>query len=168
MLPFLQKDWAMVAFGAMSKGARIFIHDRNSYALRPIARAKSASGWQYTEPDGEASYANCLLTTMAKAPKRSVRIVAGSPLPDLAQIATDPGELEWISTLPFKYDQLDAEQVMEVLVRPARPDLLGILTRSQTLKAKLVISGGESRDVSFKLTESRSNDGRKQLDIEPR
>ena len=168
MLPFLQKDWATVAFRAMGRGARIFIHDRKRYTLLPVAKAKSESGWQYTEHDGEASYANCLLTTMTKAPKRSVRIVAGSPLPDLAQIATDAGELEWVSTLPFKYDQLDAEQVMEILLRLAKRGLLDIFAGSLTVKAKMAISGSELRDVSFKLTENRSNGGKRQLVVERR
>jgi hypothetical protein len=168
MLPFLQKNWGTVAFGAMREGARILIHHRKSYSLLPVARAKTESGWRYTEPDGEASYANCLLTTMAKAPKRAVHIAAGSPLPDLAQIATDPGELEWISTLPFKYGQLDADQIIETLVRLARPDLPGSFGRSLTLTAKLATSGGQLRDMSFKLTEGRTSDGTRQLDIEPR
>ena len=90
----------------------------------------------------------------------------GSPLPDLAGIATDPSELEWISTLPFKYDQLDVEQVINTILHAARPGLLGIFRRSLTLKAKLAISG-ELKDVAFKLTTSRSDDGRRQLDIEP-
>jgi hypothetical protein len=167
MLPFLQKDWATVAFGAMREGVRILIHDRKTYTLLPVARAKSESGWRYAEPDGEASYANCLLTTMAKAPKRAVHIAAGSPLPNLAQIATDPGELEWISALPFKYGQLDADQIVDTLVRLAKPDPRGSLGRSLTLTAKLATSGGQLRDVSFKLTEARTSDGRRRLDIEP-
>jgi hypothetical protein len=167
MLPYLQNNWGTVAFGAMREGARILIHDRKSYTLLPVARAKCESGWRYAEPDGEASYANCLLTTMAKAPKRAVHIAVGSPLPDLAQIATDLGELEWISTLPFKYGQLDADQIVDILVRLAKPDPRGSLGRSLTLTAKLATSGGQMRDVSFKLTEVRTSDGRRQLDIEP-
>jgi hypothetical protein len=169
MLPFLQKDWMTVACRAMRQGARMFIHDRKDYSLRPVARAKNQSGWQYTEPDGEASYVNCLLTTMAKAPKRSVRITAGTPLPDLAQIATDAAELDWISALPFKYAQPDAEQIIETLVRLAgvtKPDLPGNFPRSLTLKARLATASSELRDVSFELTESRTNDGGRQLEIE--
>jgi hypothetical protein len=107
------------------------------------------------------------MAKMAKARKRAVHIAAGSPLPDLAQIATDPGELEWISALPFKYGQLDADQIVDTLVRLAKPDPRGSLGRSLRLTAKLATSGGQMRDVSFKLTEARTSDGRRRLDIEP-
>jgi hypothetical protein len=168
MLPFLQTDWAKVAFRAMSDGARIFVHDRKSYTLLPVVKAKTESGWQYTEPDGEASYVNCLLTTMAKAPRRSVLIVVGSPLPNLAQIATDVGEQEWVATLPFKYDQLDVEQVMDICLRDAERGILDFFTGSVTLKLQVAVSPSELRDISFKLTEKRSNDGKRQLVVEAR
>lgn len=169
MLPFLQEDWAPVAFRVMQGDARIFVHKRENHSLIPVALANNKSGWRYTEPDGEASYANCLMTTIAKAGHtEAVRITAGLPLPDLNRIATDPAELEWVSTLPFQYDKLDAEQVIDILVGLAKPGLLGILTGSRTLQAKLALPEGKAVDVSFKLTESRTKDGRRQLEIELR
>lgn len=168
MLPFLQKDWATVAFAVMAEGGHILVHDRKSYSLLPVARSKNESGWRYTEPDGEGSYANSLLTAMTRGPKKPVRIVAGRPLPDLAQIATDAGDSDWVSSLPFKYDQLDADQVIEVIVRPAGRGVFGFFTGVRTLRGKLVTSTGERKDVSFKLIESRTQDGKRQLLIERR
>ncbi|HEY8207313.1 MAG TPA: hypothetical protein VIG99_07520 [Myxococcaceae bacterium] len=165
MLPFLQEDWAKVAFGAMRPRARIFVHDRQHYSLQPVGRSAKEPGWQYTEHDGEASYLNCLLTSMGKVPKRTVRITEGEPLPDLAQIATDPDELDWIASLPFRYDRLDAALVMEILDRVAKKQLF---SRTRYLTATLHLSKSEQSAVSFQITDGRSDDGKRQVDIELR
>lgn len=168
MLPFLENNWATVAFSVMAEDAHIFIHDRESYSLMPVTKAKNEARWSYNEPDGEGSYANCLLTVMTSAPKMPVCIIAGSPLPDLSQINTDSSQLERISCLPFKYEQLDADRVMDILLRPAGRGLLGVFTKTRTLRGRLVTSSGERLDVLFELTESRSKNGKRQLLVERR
>jgi hypothetical protein len=75
--------------------------------------------------------------------------------------------VKWISTLPFKYGRLDADQIVDTLVRLAKPDPPGSLGRSLTLTAKMATSGGQMRDVSFKLTEGRTSDGRRQTQNDP-
>ena len=168
MLPFLQEDWATTAFQVMNEGARIYVHDRATFSLRPVVRATDATGWKYTEPDDEASYANCLLTALARSKNLSIQIRAGLPLPDLAQVATDAHELEWITAVPFDYERLDAEQVMQVLIGASRRRLADIFRGSRTLKGMVVASGSEPIRVLFKLTQTRSNDGRRQLTVELR
>jgi len=164
MLPFLQDDWAAVAFRVMREGARILVHQREGYALLPVVKANTPQGWRYTEPDGEGSYANCLLTTLAGVPDGSVTILAGAPLPDLARVARDPAELEWIASLPFDYARLNAEQVMAILLREAKPVRVGLFRREQVLKARLARNGGLI-DVAFRLTPGRTA-GRQHLQVD--
>ena len=165
MLPFLQGDWAAVAFGAMAPGGRVMVHQREGFALRPVVPAGNPEGWRYTEPDGEASYVNCLLTTLAQSPARSVEIVAGARLPDLARIATDPDELEWISSLPFDYGALDGEQVIALLVRAGKSVRTGLFRRALVLKARLARKGTFT-DVSFRLLQGRTLRGRQTLRVD--
>jgi hypothetical protein len=165
MLPFLQQDWASVAFGAMRRGAEILIHDRERYEFRRVVKAAGEPGWEYGEPDGEASYANCLLTAMAKGSGEAVRIVAGSPLPNLAQIDTAPDDAEWISSLPFKYDQLRADLVITILIDNSKLGLLGFFKRSWFLRVTLITTGGKRTPVCFRMTRSREA-GRRQLDVQ--
>jgi hypothetical protein len=82
-----------------------------------------------TKPDTPEGYVNALLTTLGKIAPKSVTITPGPGVPALAPLATDPNELEWISSLPFKYDAVDGTRVIAVilpcrlafLAGPARP-----------------------------------------------
>lgn len=116
MLPFLQNDWVAIAFATMNPGARIFVHQRETFSLMPVAKSRNAKGWRYSEFNGEASYANCLLTTLAKLETGSVEVVSGSPVPNLAWLTSDPDQLDWIEGLPFNYDQLDANRVIDLIL----------------------------------------------------
>jgi len=82
-------------------------------------RSNNAQGWQHAEPDREASYANCLLMMLAKGTRSSVMVASGQPLPRLAEFTTDPEDLDWINGLPFRYDQLDANKVIEIILQAA-------------------------------------------------
>jgi hypothetical protein len=164
MLPFLQPDWAEVAFRVMNDGRRVFVHDRKSFQLRWVARSPREPGWVYTEPDGEASYTNSLLTTLAQGTATSVRLVAGQPVPALAPLTKDSELLEWISTLPFRFDRLNAETVMAGIVRLAKPEKAGLFRTNLVMRAKLARKGG-AVDVAFRLTEGREG-GRRTLLIE--
>ena len=165
MLPFLQMDWATVAFRVTRANARIFVHDREHYALLPVILREGEPGWFTTEPENEASYANCLLTTLTTSKTETIRISVGSPLPYLMAIATGPTMKDWVSTLPFRYDELDAEQVIETMTRVAKRSLFDIFTRSLTLKALVVVPNRGKSNAVFKLTQSKSTEGKQQLDI---
>jgi hypothetical protein len=104
MVPFLQEDWAELAYSVMRADARVFVHDRQRYQLSRVSRGQAPASAQPTELDGEASYLNCLLTTMAKAPATTVELVSKQGVPDLAGLTRDRDELDWISRLPFRYD----------------------------------------------------------------
>jgi hypothetical protein len=116
MLPSLRPDWMQIARKAMRPDARFFLHDREPYRLRRVVPSGFAPGWRDCEPEGERSYANCLLTTLATGSVASVVLSSESPLPDLAGLTQDPEELDWIASLPFRYDQLDFAQVLGNLV----------------------------------------------------
>jgi hypothetical protein len=168
MLPFLPENWAEVVFQAMKPDARIFIHERKGFNLIPVVKKKGAPGWQYSEPDSEASYVNILLTTIAKAgfTEKAVTIVSGQPLPNPKEFTTDTEELDYISTLPFKYEKLDADMVIKIIWENGKPaSFLDKLQSSRTFKARLAESGGRARDVSFQLKLSKTANGKQQLDI---
>lgn len=167
MLPFLQPDWGAVAFRVMRPGAKIFVHRRETFALLPVAPSGKPEGWQYSENDGEASYVNSLLTTLAKAPDgRPAQVTSGRPLPDLAGFATDPDELDWIAGLPFRYDELDADEVIEILKRVAGWSWYHGFAKSKSFHTRLIMSGGESKFVSFTLTLSKDSEGRRRAEVE--
>ena len=69
--------------------------------------------------DTPESYVNALLATLAKVPPRTVTITPGPGVPPLAPLATDPDELEWISSLPFKYDAIDGTRVILTILNLA-------------------------------------------------
>ena len=166
MLPFLQKDWLEVALRAARPEAKMMVQDRKTGRLQPVIKSKNAQGWRYGEPDGEASYANCLLTTLAKANAPGlVRIAGGSAVPALAQFAVDPAQLDWIAELPFRYDTLDADKVIAILQRivkwsqPDKGESKGVL------RAQLATGGGQRQSVSFDLTLGQDAAGKQRLEI---
>ncbi len=166
MLSFLQPDWLDVALRVARPGTKMIVQDRKTGRLQPVIKSKNAQGWRYGEPDGEASFANCLLTTLAKADAPApVRIASGSPMPGLAQFARDPAQLEWIEQLPFRYDTLDAGKVIGILHRivkwspPDNGESEGIL------KAQLATGGGQRQAVSFDLTLGQDAAGKQRLEV---
>jgi hypothetical protein len=85
----------------------------------------------------------------------------------LPSVTTTPSEQVVASTRSILgNDKLDAGQVIEVMLRAAKPDSSGATAGTHVLMAKLVDSGAAPRDATFKLRTSRTADGRRQLDIE--
>ena len=168
MLPFMPEIWADVVFRAMKPNAKIFVHERKHFRLIPVIKKNSPPGWQYSEPDGEASYANILLTTLAKAGDKEnvVRIVSGQPPPNPKQFTADPRELEYISTLPFRYEMLKADLVIKTIWDNAKPaSFLDQFQSTRIFKAKLAEPDGKVRDVLFQLKRSKTDGGKQELEI---
>jgi hypothetical protein len=165
MLPFLAENWAEVAFQSMEPNPKIFIHERKNFSLTPVVKKNSPPGWRRSEPDGEQSYVNILLTTLGKANyKQSVHINSGQPVPNPREFTTNPDELDYISTLPFKYDQLNTDFIIKFLWDISKPENPPAQS-TKIFKAKLFESGGKSRDVSFQLKLSKPLFGKQQLEI---
>ncbi len=150
MLPLLQNDWMSVAQTTMASPRRVLTLSReHNNALVPVVPASTQQGWSYSEPDGEASYINCLLTTLAKSgPGASADIVVGAPLPNLGGLTQNVMELEWIASLPFRYDQLDAGKAIELLT--SSRTMLQKLTSEWQIKT-LLVTDGERRTCQFSL-----------------
>jgi hypothetical protein len=166
MLPFMQDDWGKIAYKVMRPDAKIFIHDRETYSVQPVARSGSAQGWQYSEPDGEASYANSLLTTLAKGTHNSVRITSGCALPNPADLTINPEELDWIAGLPFKYDELNADEVIKIILHSAGWRWYHFFKTSSVLSVRLAAKDKEFDELEvfwFVLTLTKDANGRKQL-----
>ena len=165
MLPFLQKDWIEVAHRAMNERPRILVSNRKTGQVLPVVKSANEQGWRYSEPDGEASYANCLLTTLAKNSPVPVHLAAGGAPPNLAKLTNDPQQLEWIAGLPFQYDALDAAKVIAIIQRASKlAPAAGGPSRGM-LEAQLATEGGKREKVSFQLTLSEGAGG-SLLDIE--
>lgn len=144
MIPFLQPDWMQVAKAVMQDDPRIFVHDRKTYRL--LQKYPPSQ-----EPDGEGSYANCLLTTLGKGAAASAELAAGAPVPNLTHLTSDPDELKWISELPFRYETLDSQKVIDVLLTAAGRSKLNPFKKEWTLKTRLVVKGADPKPVTFAL-----------------
>ncbi len=165
MLPFLQADWVEVAYRVMRPDAKIFVHARETFTLMPVAKSGNAQGWQYSEHDGEGNYVNCLLTTLAKGTCPSAQVTSGRELPNLADLTTNPHELDWIAGLPFKYDKLNADEVIEIITRAAGWRWYHFFKTTGVFHARLATEGN-LKPVSFILTLTKDAEGRRQLRIE--
>jgi len=167
MLPFLQKDWAEAAFRSAPAGCRVLMYRRETRHVLPVVRSRTAPGWRYGEPDGENSYVNCLLTTLARRPSLPVQVTTGDPAPDLLNLAASLEERDWASELPFNYGALDASKVIAAIQRFAK---LGNVAPGQsvsgTLKTQLATGAGKTQPVSFQLRLSEDAEGRRSLTIE--
>ena len=166
MLPFLKSDWIEVAYRALPPRPRILVFDRKTGQLRPVIKSTDAQGWRFSEPDGEASYVNCLLTTLARNSPAPVHVSVGHPVPDLAKLTEDPQQLNWINGLPFRYDSLDATKVIGIIQRVSKLPPPAATPSIGTLQAQLATSGGKRERVSFQLTLAQDVAGRQRLDIE--
>lgn len=165
MLPFLQKDWAEVAWRVMAPGSRILVHDRKTRVLRPVVRSKNAPGWRYGEPDGEASYINCLLTTLAKRTPLAIEVIAGQPVPDLATLTADPLQLAWIAELPFRYEALSAEKVIAIALKLGKWTKGSDGVTTGILQTKLAI-GGQLQPVTFHMRLAKDTAGSYRLHVQ--
>jgi hypothetical protein len=164
MLPFIQEDWFDAARRVMRPGPKVFVHKRENFKLMPVGPSGRPPGWQYSEYDGERSYANCLLTTLAQGTSPSAQVTSGLPLPDLATLTTNPDQLDWIAGLPFKYDRLDADKVIEAISGLAKWG--GLFQHKGHIGAKLALPGGKAVPVYFSLRLTVDAGKRRQLVIE--
>jgi hypothetical protein len=149
MLRSLQNDWMAIAQSKMDPPRSVLIYGRERNTMLTAVPASGPQGWRYSEPDGEASYVNCLLTTLGKAGTgASAELVTDAPPSNLAVLTQNPSELEWIASLPFRYDQLDAGKAIELLAKSRR----GLQKlKSEWLMKTLLIAAGEQRPCQFML-----------------
>lgn len=109
LLPELGRDWVTRA-QAMARGP-VHLYVRERQVIEEVVPSRFGAGYHRREPDGEASYANCLLMALAGG----VTLAPGRPVPDLREVTRDERELDWVAGLPFDYARLDAFRVIEEL-----------------------------------------------------
>lgn len=85
--------------------------------------------------DAESKYLDCLLTTLAEGPVKTVIVSWETPVPPLPPLAQGDEQLSsWVSRLRFDYDELDPKEVCLSLMEAAG------LSRLNPLRKKGFIS----------------------------
>lgn len=103
----------------------------------------------HPEPNTEESYANALLTTLAKIPPRPVTITPGPGVPPLLPLASDPEEQEWIRSLPFDYHALNGTKVLSLLLTLGGYRFWQLKAHRHVINAALAGSSGELEPCRF-------------------
>jgi hypothetical protein len=162
MLPFMQGDWTEVAFRVMRPGARVLVHDRETYRLSQLFPPGQApvSPEEYVD-----WYAGALLRLILAGTRTSAQLTSGETLPDLADFATTPEQLAQIASLPLRHDQLDADKVIDHILRVAGWRPYSFFKRTGTVRVPVVTNEGE-RFGACGVTLSKSEGGRRRLLIE--
>lgn len=155
MLPFLQADWMAVAQHSMKPQGKVFLYDQKKTVVLPLAPSSRPPGWRFSEPDGEASYVNCLLTALAKGGVDSVAIDSGGPVPDLRPLTTNPEESDWVAGLPFRYESLSVEKIIDILLNLAGRGKVGALDSEWVLPTKVASQNGEPWLQTFVIRRQR-------------
>jgi hypothetical protein len=51
--------------------------------------------------------------------RSSVEITSGEALPKLADFTSRPADFHWLAALPFKYEDLNADRVIDIILHKA-------------------------------------------------
>lgn len=120
MLPFVQKDWKEVAFRVMRPGAKVLVHERETYKLVRHTAPGAAPVPPVLSPDERVDwYAGSLIRLILSGTRSSAQLTSGETLPDLADFATTPEMRARIAALPFRHDELDADEVIDSILMTA-------------------------------------------------
>lgn len=120
MLPFMQADWAEVAFKVMRPGARVLVHDRPTYKLKQLFPPGTPRIPLVLSPEEQVEwYAGSLIRLLLTGTRTSAQLTSGETLPDLADFATTPELRAQIASLPFRHDELDADKVIDRILKKA-------------------------------------------------
>jgi hypothetical protein len=104
-----------------------------------------------TEPNTPASYADALLTTLAKVPPMPVVITPGPGVPALLPLTSDPTEQEWVHSLPFDYESLDGTRVLSIILTFAGYRFWQITPRVHVLNAMLATGKDDLQPCRFHI-----------------
>jgi hypothetical protein len=165
MLPFIPLNWIDVAGRVMSKGARIFLHDRETYTLAQIFKPDAVQ----SKARAEAQYAELLLRLLRTASRSSIEITSSTMVPDVIELITDPTDRDWVNKLfSFEREKLNADSVIDIFLQRAGWRWYTPFKTSGVLEIppKILLPNGRTRGWHFKLTLRRGSNGRRQLEIE--
>lgn len=93
-----------------------------------------------------------------------MQLASGEPVPPLTPLATHPRDLDWIEGLPFRYDTLDPDGVIKVILQISWWRWWRFFKRTATFRARLAQEGGMI-SVTFLLTVNRDDAGKLRLEI---
>jgi hypothetical protein len=134
MRPFLQKDWAEVAFKVMRPRARVLVHERETFKLKQLFPPRGGPTPIPTGVSNADIYAGTLIRLLISGQRTSARITSGEPLPPLADFATRPQQLEELASLPFSHEDLDADEVIDQILKAGGWGRFGIFKRTGVIK----------------------------------
>jgi hypothetical protein len=122
-----------------------------------LVRQKGSDGSGETEANGEPSYTNCLLLSLAKSLGAKAILKSGQAVPHIESISPNPSELPWIRGLPFDYGKLNTDAVIRII--------LGVFKANNEITARMVLSDGKTEMVRFQIKRAESKDKLQQIEI---
>lgn len=165
MLPFMQSDWKEVAFSVMRPGAKLLIHDRETFTLSKMDAREGESGPVPPKPQElESEYANLLLWVLVIGSRSSAQVTSGEEPPNLADFVTEPEPLERIASLPFRHYKLDADKIIDAILQLAARRWYHF--KSWTFKLPVLFTDGKARWWTYSLTLTKDAGGRRRLLVE--
>lgn len=149
---------------ATNQDMEIFRIVESSKLPLKLVKRKGSDGTGESEPNNEPSYVNCLLVTLAKSPGSIAIIKSMQSVPDIALISKNNDELPWIRGLPFNYNQIKADTVIDIIMSiPSKK--ISLFGNDRELIAKMALSEGKSETVRFLIKQSKSISGSRQLEL---
>ena len=110
-------------------------------------------------------YAGTLIRLVVVGTRTSAQLTSGETLPDLADFATTPDQSAQVASLPFKHDELDADKVIDHVLRQAGWRPYSFFKRTGTVIVP-VATGEGPRLWACGVTLSKGPGGRRLLLIE--
>ena len=166
MLKFLQDDWAEVAFRCMNPHGKIFIHQREGYKLRSVIPTKTHPGWDYGIGIGnEDNYMKMLATVLAsnKFKGKHILLAIGKRIPHLSQLTAKPEELEFLSKIPFDYDLLNVQKIIQLFLDNSEKNFLSSI-RTHNIEYQET-GTGKIIKYSFSIKTTKDKNGNLMLDL---
>jgi hypothetical protein len=85
--------------------------------------------------------------------------------PNLEWLTSDPDELDWIEGLPFNYDQLDADRVIDLILSFSGWHWYEFWKTRGVLKTQLATGAESMAPVTFHLEIRKDTVGKRHLRI---
>lgn len=110
-------------------------------------------------------YAGTLIRLLLVGGRTSAQLTSGETLPDLDDFATTPEQSAQLASLPFKHDELDADEVIDRILRQAGWRPYSFFKTTGTLRIPIATDEGP-RPWACGVTLSKGPGGRRQILIE--
>lgn len=169
MLPFLQTDWQDVAQRVMRPGAMILIHNRATYTVSQANKPQPGQAQPPSGLGGEAGYVDLLSVLLFFGDRSSVEITSGEALPKLADFTSRPTDFHWLADLPFRYEELNVDRVIDIVLNKAGWRWYSPFKRTGDFPAPVspkMMPDGKVRKWTLPVTLRKDAQGRKQVLIE--